>query len=263
MDVILFGSPLNPLSAVAANYFKDKRNLKLIVLPKGMPIDISGGFTYFCSQVCVAAFRYFQVLLRMSGMKRDGHYSCLLEFVKDNPFISIIYCQRGDIDLEQRICSAVSEEEIGEHIIFSCIFPFKIPVGFKKFKHLINMHPGMLPENRGPNPYFWALAMQKKTTGITFHVLTDKMDEGPVLFQKTFDIDAVFSEYGLEKLSADLLKKSLPVFFDSLGEFCANPSPQVEGTYHKTPGRDDRRRYRRYSLFKLRDFLNRQVTENV
>src|SRR5574340_932857 len=123
MNVILFGSPLNPLSAVAASYFKENHKLMLIVLPKNVRIDLKGGLLYFCSQICVGLFRYFHIFLRLSGLKRSGTYSCMREFIKDNPSIPTIYCPSGSQDLERRICSIVGDVGVDEYIVFSCIFP--------------------------------------------------------------------------------------------------------------------------------------------
>ena len=53
-----------------------------------------------------------------------------------------------------------------------------IPEGF------INVHPSLLPEYRGPNPYIQAILHNEKQSGITFHLMNEKYDAGSILYQK-------------------------------------------------------------------------------
>ena len=48
----------------------------------------------------------------------------------------------------------------------------------------INAHPSLLPKYRGPNPYYWAIKNQEKTTGISFHLMDEKYDTGAILAQE-------------------------------------------------------------------------------
>ena len=51
-----------------------------------------------------------------------------------------------------------------------------------KYKFLLNVHPGFLPEGRGMYPVFWAVFNQTKA-GVTTHQITKKLDFGPILFR--------------------------------------------------------------------------------
>ena len=47
---------------------------------------------------------------------------------------------------------------------------------------VINIHPSLLPDFRGPCPVFWALAENRKKSGVTLHLIKNTMiDAGPVL----------------------------------------------------------------------------------
>lgn len=47
---------------------------------------------------------------------------------------------------------------------------------------VVNTHPGLLPENRGPAPGFWAIRMQHTEIGAAVHMINDtQIDAGPVL----------------------------------------------------------------------------------
>ena len=52
----------------------------------------------------------------------------------------------------------------------------------------VNIHPSLLPKYRGPNPYSRAIMFGEDKTGITFHLLSEKFDEGAILFQKSVEI---------------------------------------------------------------------------
>ena len=53
---------------------------------------------------------------------------------------------------------------------------------------MINAHPSMLPKYRGPNPYLQTILHKEKNSGLTFHLVTEKLDAGPILLQKTIEI---------------------------------------------------------------------------
>ena len=52
----------------------------------------------------------------------------------------------------------------------------------------INVHPSYLPKYRGPNPYLQTILHGEVQSGITFHLMTDELDKGPILLQKRIDI---------------------------------------------------------------------------
>lgn len=53
----------------------------------------------------------------------------------------------------------------------------------------VNTHPSLLPKYRGPNPYMQAIKNLETTSGVTFHLMNDKFDEGPILMQRTVLIE--------------------------------------------------------------------------
>ena len=52
----------------------------------------------------------------------------------------------------------------------------------------INAHPSLLPKYRGPNPYMRVIMNGEKETGITFHLMDEHLDTGPILMQKRINI---------------------------------------------------------------------------
>ncbi|WP_337878095.1 MupA/Atu3671 family FMN-dependent luciferase-like monooxygenase [Caldimonas sp.] len=53
----------------------------------------------------------------------------------------------------------------------------------------INFHDGPLPEYAGLNTPVWALLNGEREYGITWHLMTDKVDQGAILVQRRFAID--------------------------------------------------------------------------
>lgn len=52
----------------------------------------------------------------------------------------------------------------------------------------INAHPSLLPKYRGPNPYYWVIKNQELESGITFHLMDEKYDNGAILSQEIVKI---------------------------------------------------------------------------
>lgn len=53
----------------------------------------------------------------------------------------------------------------------------------------VNVHPSLLPKYRGPNPYLQTILHGEKESGVTFHIMNEEYDAGPILLQKTVKIE--------------------------------------------------------------------------
>jgi len=79
----------------------------------------------------------------------------------------------------------------------------------------INLHPSLLPSYRGPAPVERAIMAGEKVTGITVFLLTEKVDQGPILLQREVPINE--EETGgelkncLATKGADMLLELLPL----------------------------------------------------
>lgn len=62
----------------------------------------------------------------------------------------------------------------------------KIPKEIYSYKptSVINFHPSFLPELRGGSPTYTALMKNMPQTGFSFHLLSQKFDAGPLLYQE-------------------------------------------------------------------------------
>lgn len=80
----------------------------------------------------------------------------------------------------------------------------------------INCHGGLLPEERGPIPWKWAIYECKSKTGVTYHKMTSKVDQGEILIRNEIGIaENDTSESLFRKISADI-SITAPRFFMEL-----------------------------------------------
>lgn len=102
--------------------------------------------------------------------------------------------------------------------------------------HAINMHPAYLPNYRGNNPYFWPIANGETSTGVSFHYLTENMDQGDIIYQEETPIHPhetcgmVLAR--MEDCASTLLRKIL----DDLKNSRELPrTPQPKGNFPSAP----------------------------
>ncbi len=67
-------------------------------------------------------------------------------------------------------------------------------------KYAINFHGSLLPKYRGRTPHIWAIINGESETGITAHILNEKLDDGDIVHQVNIPI-------GIEETGADILNK--------------------------------------------------------
>jgi methionyl-tRNA formyltransferase len=83
---------------------------------------------------------------------------------------------------------------------------------------IVNSHFSLLPEWRGADPITFAVLSGQPMTGVSLMLINDKMDEGALLAQATYDITSeettpTLTE-GLIELSNHLLAETLPVYLN-------------------------------------------------
>jgi folate-dependent phosphoribosylglycinamide formyltransferase PurN len=123
---------------------------------------------------------------------------------------------------------------------------------------VVNIHPGLLPEFRGIQPYFWELSEGYGRAGATLHLIEDTgVDTGGLLARTEYETwpgMSVQLNYYLTCRSAGAL---LPECIAALGEGALRPRSQAaeDGRYFRWPDSAafDRLRTRGHSLVSLRD----------
>ena len=119
------------------------------------------------------------------------------------------------------------------------IIPQKV-LDIPKYKSL-NLHPSLLPKYRGATPVQNAILNGDKITGTTLMLMDDKMDHGPILAQKKYDIwpkttyPQLHEELG--KLSAEVLAENWEEYVK--GELTPQPQDEAKAIYVKLLTKED------------------------
>lgn len=74
---------------------------------------------------------------------------------------------------------------------------------------IINIHHSFLPAFIGANPYRQAYDRGIKIIGATSHFVTDQLDQGPIISQKTIQVDHSFSAEDMKKAGRDIERSAL------------------------------------------------------
>lgn len=122
---------------------------------------------------------------------------------------------------------------LGPECILSVLFGYRVPASWLAVPRwrALNLHPGLLPWNRGCHPNVWPL-VDGSPAGTTLHVMEADFDTGDILAQEgvpTYPDDTALSLYGrLETASLLLFRRVWPRVLE------VRPIPQPEGgSYHR------------------------------
>lgn len=62
----------------------------------------------------------------------------------------------------------------------------------------VNVHSALLPRHRGPNPFYAVIRNGETQSGVTFHIMDEGIDTGPIVAQQSFpvyDTDTAYAIY--------------------------------------------------------------------
>jgi len=81
-----------------------------------------------------------------------------------------------------------------------------------------NIHPSLLPKYRNTSPIVYSLLLGDKTTGVSLIEMDERLDHGPIIAQKEYDIQANDTRDSLENRLSDigyeLFKQSIQSLVD-------------------------------------------------
>ncbi|MBN1995116.1 MAG: hypothetical protein JW953_20660 [Anaerolineae bacterium] len=110
----------------------------------------------------------------------------------------------------------------------------------------LNIHPALLPRNRGLWPYFWAVANGEKESGVTIHWVDEKFDTGDLLLQEKIAIDPTGTltslQYKSAVVGADMLVKAVNLV--AAGNPPRLSQDNSQASYYSLPKPADQRRFR-------------------
>ena len=96
-------------------------------------------------------------------------------------------------------------------LVVSAGFGTVVPKAATAFpRRMVNSHPALLPSFKGWHPVRDALAAGVKVTGCTVHVVTEEMDDGPILAQEAVAIAPGDTEETLHERIKQVERRLLP-----------------------------------------------------
>jgi methionyl-tRNA formyltransferase len=128
-------------------------------------------------------------------------------------------------------------------IICVACFSKRLPLNILDIPRLgcLNVHPSLLPANRGPEPLFWSFRDGSKLTGVTIHLMDEGLDSGAILAQEVIEIPDGISYSTLEERSAvlggKLLAQSVWEMYN--GVAVLEKQDETKSSYHAFPRDND------------------------
>jgi methionyl-tRNA formyltransferase len=122
-------------------------------------------------------------------------------------------------------------------------FPWRVPRAILNLPRIgcLNLHPSLLPESRGPDPLFWTFRRGDGQTGVTVHLMDERLDAGPILAQQALLVADGATETELERrcgeVGGELLVRALLEL--TRGVARAQPQDETRATYHPWPQETD------------------------
>jgi len=110
---------------------------------------------------------------------------------------------------------------------------------------VLNVHPSLLPDNRGPEPLFWTFRLGQERTGVTIHVMDERLDSGDILAQESLAVPDEMTYAELEAQTAELGGRLLVQAARELaqGQAVRRAQDESQSTYYPYPsnqqGRED------------------------
>jgi len=99
----------------------------------------------------------------------------------------------------------------------------------------VNIHPSLLPKHRGPSPITNAIEAGDEVTGVTYMLMDDKIDHGPIIKQYTYNITSEHTGGQLtEELTGFGARNLVNVLVDYIeGKISPTPQDHKKATHSK------------------------------
>jgi methionyl-tRNA formyltransferase len=141
-------------------------------------------------------------------------------------------------DLERTVRTQLETGSVD--LIVSWYWTRRMPVEWLSIPRLgaVGAHPSILPRHRGPDPFFWAIDSGDEVSGVSIHRLTERYDEGAVLYSEPLavgDRDAWQLARALDRPSLRLLRRCVS---DIARGVAPTPMPQDEAAATWAPEPD-------------------------
>jgi len=120
------------------------------------------------------------------------------------PFYFISHENKSKDDFEKELLD-ITNRYTPDYIVLAKFMRILSPEFINKFENkIINIHHSFLPAFIGANPYRQAFERGVKLIGATAHFVTNSLDEGPIITQKTNNVDHSFSVQDMSKSGKEI-----------------------------------------------------------
>ena len=111
---------------------------------------------------------------------------------------------------------------------------------------VVNRHNALLPHNRGRLTPFWVLYRNESETGVSIHWVTEKIDEGEIIYQERFSVDPGETFESLVRKNYTYAERAIQTALDLIESGKKwEPGPDLPAaSYNSTPSMEDAMRYR-------------------
>ena len=108
----------------------------------------------------------------------------------------------------------------------------------ERFRTLVNFHPSLLPYYRGPVPSSWCLRHGERSSGYTLHRVTERIDDGEILYQEAVPTEGAPTAEALDRRIAEAGAPTLQRWLEHLRSGSPFPRLQLDAAaiYREHPG---------------------------
>jgi methionyl-tRNA formyltransferase len=122
-------------------------------------------------------------------------------------------------------------------------FPRRLPSSLLTLPRLgaVNLHPSLLPALRGPEPLFWVFREGLSETGVSVHLVEERLDTGPIVAQERISVPDGITYAELERRCAERGGQLLVRAVQAIAQGTAVYLPQDDqlGSYRPAPSPED------------------------
>lgn len=186
------------------------------------------------TRAAFVGFDFFHTCLRIileAGVQVGKVFSFETGPNDSNKFIKAMAKRNGLPFILDRIRRSDIEGLVTEGCdhLFVAGYPHRIPTD-ERIK-MINIHPTLLPEGRGPSPLPHVILKQLGRSGVTFHRISEVFDHGDIICQEKFRVN---ERETLESLCCKCqmaAERLLPRYLSDPSRLWDDATPQEEGSY--------------------------------
>ena len=213
--------------------------MKVIILGKGEMLSnlIEGTLDAKCE--IAGVFRYERTVMPELLLS-------LRDFFKSSPDVTLIKQHKlHEIKCKSANCEKFKKEvlKLNADVILVGTWREKLKKEITDLPVIasVNVHPSYLPKYRGPNPYLQTILHGENKSGITFHLIDEKFDNGAILAQQEIDIMPDDTSKELKYRTLYQARKLCSSILSNLGSGLIIPVPQneKEATYYSNIKAED------------------------